>query len=151
MSDDRLKPTLKDVLKDKAFKGATVNLGELRRQDGLIAESLDKGQRNNLGVVQTFITAVDDDNYRQILKLARWRSPRHTELYVKAINICRVTGAPNALRTILDMITAQSAGENAALMHEAAEALTHTTVTSREEIERKKRNDQRAKSNSPLG
>jgi len=145
-----LKPTLTEALRDAARTGAVVKLSELRRQDGLIARSLDNARAQNLGVVQTLITAIDDpSHYRQILKLGRWRNQKHIEVYVKALNVCRITGARNAECTLLDMITAQSAGENAALMHEAVEALTHTTFTTREDIERKKRND-RPKSTSPL-
>jgi len=139
-------------VKKSAFKGATIKLSEMMRQDGLIAEALDKQNRHNLGVVQTFITAIDDDkNYRQILKLARWRNARHREIYVKALNACRITGAWNAWRTLLDMITAEAAGEDGALMHEAAAALTHTSITTREEIERKQKYERgRGKSNNNI-
>lgn len=145
-------PTLAGEVKKAAFKGATIKLSEMMRQDGLIAEALDKQNTRNIGVVQTFITAIDDDkNYRQILKLARWRNARHREIYVKALNACRITGAWNAWRTLLDMITAESAGEDGALMHEAAAALTHTSITTKEEIERKQKYERgRNKSNSIL-
>lgn len=144
--------TLAGEVKKSVFKGATITMGEMMRQDGIIAEAIDKQNTRSLGVVQTFITAIDDDkHYRQILKLARWRNARHREIYVKALNACRITGAWNAWRTLLDMITAEAAGEDGALMHEAAEALTHTSITTREEIERKKKFERtRDKSTSPL-
>ena len=151
---DTTEPTLGGAVKKAAFQGATIKLSEMMRQDGLIAEALDKQNKHNLGVVQTFITAIDDDkSYRQILKLARWRNARHREIYVKALNACRITGAWNAWKTLLDMITAEAAGEDGALMHEAASALTHTSITTREEIERKQKYDRgRSKSsNSILG
>jgi len=149
-NDERAKKTLPETLA-KSRPGATIELSTLRRQDGMIARFLDSTRTQNQGVVQTLITAIDDDNhYRQILKLARWKNPKQIDLFVKALNVCRITGARNALRHLLDTITAQSAGENAALMHEAVEAITHTTWTTREEVDKRKRNEQRNKTNSPL-
>lgn len=146
------KKTVEQMAQEKAFKGVTVRLGEMQRQDGIIAEAMDKSfATQGLGVIQTIITAeLDDKNYRQILKRARWKNQEQRDKYVKALAVCRMTGAINAAQTLLDMITADTAGDGGALLHEAIEGLTHTTLTTKEEIEKKKRHDNKSKSNSPI-
>lgn len=145
------KKTIEQMAKEKAFKGLIVRIGELQRQDGIIAEAIDKSNSRNLGVIQTMITAeTDDSNYRQILKRARWHNQEHRDKFVKAIAVCRITGAIKALQTLLDMITADSAGDNAIWSKEAIEGLTHTTLTTHENIDRKKKYDN-SKQGSPIG
>lgn len=144
--------TIDEAVEEKVFEGVTINIGELQRQDGQIAEAIDKASAHNLGVIQTVIHAVNnDDDYRQILKLAIWKNTEEQDKAVNALSICRLTGAKKAMRTILDRITARSAGINGALIHEAFEALTHTTFTQQTLGGSKKRwHDDREKSNSPL-
>lgn len=144
--------TIEQLAKEKAFEGKIIHIGELQRQDGILAESVDKMAAKGLGVIQTLITAKDDDvDYRQILKLARWKDEIQRDRYVKALAVCRMTGAKMAAKTLLDKITADSAGDNGAIMREAIEGITHTTLTTREELSRKfKNNDNRYKSNSPI-
>jgi hypothetical protein len=122
--------TREEQAKEIAFEGATVSLESLIRRDGMIAESLDKGQAQRLGVIQRSITAVNsDDEYRQILKLGRWRSQEHLDKTLNAIAACRTCGAKKALKFILDKITAESAGLNGEALREAFDALTHTSTT----------------------
>ena len=136
----------------EAFKGTIVKLSELQRQDGLIAESIDKSTRHNQSVIMTTITAVSDDkDYRQILKRARWKSTEEMDLYVHALAVCDFTGAVMAKKHLLDRITAHSAGVDAQELHEALEALTHTTFTTQSELNKKYRgNGDGYKSNSPI-
>lgn len=141
---------MEQVAREKVFEGATVDIRTLMRQDGLIAESLDKGQQQRLGVIQRAITAVTDDkDYRQILKLARWRGQEHIDRTLNAIASCRTCGATKAMQFILDKITAESAGINAEGLREAFEALTHTSTTYDWRNNGNKKNDHR-NSNSPI-
>ena len=89
------------------------------------------------------INAVNDDkDYRQILKLGLWKNTEEQDKAVNAIAVCRLTGAKKALQTVLDRITARSAGINGALIHEAFEALTHTSYTTNTMLEKKKKYDE---------
>ena len=134
------KKTIEEIAKEKTFKGATIRLEELQRQDGLIAESIDKAAIHSLGVIQTVITATPDDkDYRQILKRAVWKDREEMDKAVNALAVCDITGAVNAKRIILDRITAHSAGIDGYILHQALEALTHTTFTSHEYLDKKKK------------
>lgn len=140
-----------DKALDKVFKGATVSLGELIRQDGIITEGIDKMRSHGLGVTQTLITAEsDDENYRQILIRARWKNQEHRNKFIRALAVCRVTGARMAAKTLLDQITADSAGDDGAIRQEAKEMLTHTTWTTHEQMDRKKKYDNSRHSSSPI-
>jgi len=122
--------SIEQMAKEKVFKGATINLSDLKRQDGLLAEAIDKAAGHKDGVIQTFIHAeAEDKDYRQILKHALWKSREEMDKAVNALAVCRMTGAVRATQVLLDRITAHSAGENGQLMHESYEALTHTTFT----------------------
>jgi hypothetical protein len=144
--------TIEQMAERKAagFAGATVQLSTLQMRDGQIAEQIDKANAQHLGVIQGFVNAVmDDKNYRQILKNAIWKNEHEARLAVRAISQCLYTGATQTLRTILDVITAKSSGVNGFLMHEAFEALTHTTFTSNHTDYSKRKNGNN--SNSPIG
>lgn len=142
MTNGNGKKTIEEMAEEEVFKGVTLNIGEFQRQDGIIAESIDKSRGRNLGVIQTVINAVEDDkSYRQILKLALWKNTEEQDKAVNALSVCRLTGAKNAMRTVLDRITARSAGINGALIHEAFEALTHTTFTTTSMLEKRKKYD----------
>ena len=124
---------------EKAFKGGIIDLHELQRRDGLIVEGIDKAGNHNIGVIQTFVHAeADDKDYRQILKHALWKSREEMDKAVNALAVCRITGATNAMKVLLDRITAHSAGIDGQLMHESYEALTHTTFTTNYSKDKKK-------------
>ncbi len=144
--------TPKEKAKKEAFKGALVKLSELQRQDGLIARSIDESARHNAGVIMTTITAIPDDkDYRQILKRARWTSAEEMDLYVHALAVCDYTGAVQAKKHLLDRITAHSAGIDGKGEHDALEAITHTTLTTREELDKKYHGSKDGnKSSSPI-
>ena len=144
--------TIEQMAKEKAFGGLVLRIGELQRQDGIITEAMDKSISHNLGVIQTLITAeLDDKNYRQILLRARWKNQEQRDKYVKALAVCRMTGASRAEHTLLDLITADTAGDEGIARREAGDWLTHTTLITRAEIEkRKKQHDDRNKSTSPI-
>jgi len=130
MPSDNGGKTPEEMALERAFKGGVVNLSEFHRQDGLLAESIDKAGRHGEGVIQTFIHAqTEDKNYRQILKHALWKSREEMDKAAIALAVCKITGAKNAAEFILDRITAHSAGIDFQLMHESYEALTHTTFT----------------------
>jgi len=147
------KKTIEQMAQEKAYGGLVVRIGELQRQDGIITEAMDKRLGQGLGVIQTIITAEPDDkNYRQIFKRARWKNQEQRDKYVKAYAACRITGAVKGAQTLLDLITADSAGDDGVWIREAIEGLTHTTLTTHEEISKKKKyNDNRNKINSPIG
>ena len=136
------KKTIEQIAQERAYNGLIVRIGELQRQDGIIAEAMDKSTKQGLGVIQTLITAEDDDkNYRQIFKRARWKNQEQRDKYVKAYAMCRIVGAHKAGKVILDLVTADSAGDNGEIMKEAIDGITHTTLTTREELTRKKKHD----------
>jgi len=153
MSDGNGKKTIEEMAREKAYNGLIVRIGELQRQDGIITESIEKSIGRGQGVIQTMITAEEDDkNYRQILKRARWKNQEQRDKFVKAYAVCRITGADKAAKTLLDLITADSAGDNGIWIQETIEGLTHTTLTTHEELSRKKKHDDnRSKSTSPIG
>ena len=142
MDKDNGKKTIEDLALEKRFEGLILNMGDMVRQDGIIAEAVDKSKAQSLGVIQTMITAeTDDANYRQMLKRARWKNQEHRDKFVKAIAVCRMTGAVKAAKTLFDLITADSAGDDGAWIQETIEGLTHTSLTTKSEIEKKKRQD----------
>lgn len=146
--------TVMDIAKKKAFEGAFVKLEDLQKQDGMIADALAGLSNQTMGVIQTLITAIspkdDDIEYRQILLRARWKDEEQRQRYVKALAVCRMVGAKKAAQTLLDLITAQSAGDGAELRHDAIEGITHTTFTTREEYAKRKKYEGSNKSNSPI-
>jgi hypothetical protein len=123
------------------FPGVTLNLRDLQRQDGLIAESIDKSQSHNAGVIPTFINANNDKDYRQILQHAYWRNFEEADKATLALATCDMTGAKKAAHYILDRITSHQGGEKGYLMGKAFEALTHTTFTSNSIDDRKKKQE----------
>jgi len=145
--------TVEEMARREAFKGTVVKLSELQRQDGLIAESIDKSIQHNQSIIMTTITAVSDDkDYRQILKQANWRSTEEMDLYCHALAVCDFTGAVMARKHLLDRITAHSAGEGRQAIRDGLEALTHTTFTTQHDMEKKNKwgNNDRNKSSSPI-
>lgn len=150
-TDGNGKKTIEQMAQEKAFTGLVVRMGEMQRQDGIIAEAMDKSINKSLGVIQTLITAEENDaNYRQILIRARWKNQEQRDKFVKAIAVCRMVGATQAAKTLLDLITADSAGDNGAIRSEAIEGITHTTLTTREELKKKKDDYNRSRSTSPI-
>lgn len=134
-----------------AFPGATIPLENWIKRDGQIAEAIDKANAQHTGVIQSFINAINDDkNYRQILKSTLWKSTEEQDKAVLALACCEMTGANHARKMILDRLTARSSGINGFLMHEALEALTHTTFTSQHYDFTKRKNGKRDNSSSPI-
>lgn len=151
--DNGNKKTIEQMAQERAYDGLIVHIGELQRQDGIITESIDKSIGRSLGVIQSIITAESDDkNYRQILRRARWKNQEQRDKYVKALSMCRIVGAVKGAKTLLDLVTADQAGDNGIWIHETGEMLTHTTLTTREEIDKKKKRfyEDRSKSTSPI-
>lgn len=110
------------------FPGARVTLGQLEREDGIIAQAAENMNRNATGVLQRAMSAVEnDEHYRQLLRLAYWDNPQQYVRTCAAIAECRLIGDDEGIRMIIDVITAQSAGLKGGLLHDIFEALTHTT------------------------
>ena len=120
--------TLEEIASLKTIDNNVIRLGQLARQDGLIAESIDKSAKQGQGVIQSVLSANDDEEERQILKHALWKSQEQRNLYVIALSHLRLTGATNARQTLLDLITANSAGDNGWLITESYHALNHTSI-----------------------
>ena len=137
--------------KDKAFEGLKIHIGELQRRDGEITEAVRQSLRTQgQGVIQTLITAETDENYRQIILRARWENKKQRRLFMKAIGICARANAKWGLRLLLDVVTADTAGDNGIARREAGEWLTHQSIAFREDIERKKKREHKSASNSPI-
>lgn len=142
--------TIDEMAKEK-FLGATIDLSELKRQDGLLAEAIDKSYSQRLGVIQQTITAIHEDKlYRQIILNARWKSPEEQDKCINALAYCEITGAVQAKRIILDRLTARASGIKGENLHEALEALTHTTFTTRQMTDQWRKHDGDRKSSSPI-
>lgn len=137
------------AVKENLIPGTKVNIKDLMRQDGLIAEALDKQNKHSQGVIQSTLISYSDADYRQILRMARWRSHEECDKAVKAIQACRATGAVKALKTILDLITGHTAGVEWQSVHDGYDALTHTTYTWQNKYLNKGKND-RDNSRSPI-
>jgi hypothetical protein len=136
-----------------AFKGARIGVGDLEREDGIIAEAASKIGKSNMGVLLRAMSAFDNDkDYRQILKSGNYATREKAREAVKGMDECRLVGYEEGITAILDDITAQSAGENAALLHAVFETLTHTTFTSNSNAPRKwwQKNDNGNQGASPL-
>jgi len=121
-----------------AFKGATIKLEDLEREDGILAQAASHIGKSNMGVLIKALTAIETDKeYRQILKFGNYKTREKARQAVKAIDECRRFGNEDGIRSILDDITAQSAGENMALLNAVFETLTHTTFTTNNTANRK--------------
>lgn len=138
---------------EESFKGSRLPIGEIERQDGLIADAASKLGKANIGVLLRAMSAFDSDkDYRQILKMGNWRTREKARQAVKAIDECRLIGYEDGIKAILDDITAQSGGENMALLFKVFETLTHTTFTTNSTANRKwwqGKNDNRSQSPIP--
>lgn len=142
--------TIEEAAEQKVFEGVTVTLGELQRQDGIIAEAIDKQAHRQLGVIQSVISAVEDDkHYRLILKYVPWKNDEQRRKAVLALQQCERTGAVQTKKAILDDLTAMCGGLDGWLLNWTKDALTHTTFTSNKKMEKKRERDGN-KSNSPL-
>lgn len=133
-----------------------IRLGQLTRQDGLIAEAIDKSAKQGLGVIQSVLTANDDEEERQILKHALWKDQEQRVKYVRALSDCRLTRAVNGRQTILDLISANSAGDNGWLILQSYHALNHTSYTLNDANQNRRRffggkSDNSPTNNGPLG
>ena len=129
--------------------GPTIPLEELDRPDGIISTISINGQRNQSGVLQGLIHAIENEkDYRQELKTANFSSPKKALQAVKAIHSLKACGVPTD--EIVDAIIALKAGVNMAFVHEILQALTHTTFTTNYQQTKGKKKDNDYQSNSPL-
>jgi hypothetical protein len=137
----------------EVFKGARIKIGDLEREDGIIAEAASKIGRSNMGVLLRAMSAIPSDKeYRQILKAGNYQTREKAREAVKAMAENRFCGYEEGVTAILDDITAQSAGENQSLIFKVFETLTHTTFTSNSSAPRKwwGKNDTGKSNASPL-
>jgi hypothetical protein len=147
---DDLNETLTAEAEQNAVKGARMTLIDIEREDAVLADVANKIGKSNLGVLLRAMTAFESDKeYRQILKTGNYRTREKARQAVKAIDECRRFGNLEGIKSILDDITAQSAGENMELLKSVFETLTHTTFTTNSTASRKAWQNDNAKS-SPL-
>jgi len=106
------------------IKGPTIDVNELKREDGLLTRSSPQYQ----SLLHRVITAErDNKNYRQELKTALFVSSDEADEAVSALDECFALGMDPT--PIIDQIIARSAGKNHDLLYEALRTLTHTTFT----------------------
>jgi len=109
----------------EAFKGAVLNLDELKREDGILTIPQLGGQG---GVLHRAMTAVNKDTeYRQELKTAFFLSTNEADLVVAAINEAKRYGC--SLTPIVDWLVARSSGVHGGRLKAIFETLSHTTFT----------------------
>jgi hypothetical protein len=138
---------------DEAIReGAVLPLELLEREDGILARAASSASRNNSGVINKLLTAVEaSKDYRQELKTGNYSSPRKALEAADAIREAIILGDTEGLEQIIDEIIALKAGANSALVHEALEALTHTSFTTNYAGNNGQRNQQNnGKKNSPI-
>lgn len=115
---------------EKIREGATIPLDMLRREDGIISLAASSANRNASGVLQKLITTIDKpEDFWQVIKTGNWTSPNRHMIAVDAIMECIELGDDIGLRWVVGTIIAGQAGVNSALVHEALQALTHTSFT----------------------
>jgi hypothetical protein len=128
---------------ENAFKGARVNLSELKRGDGILTVA----SSNYQSLLHRVISAIGkNEDYRNELKVALWSNSDEADDAVAAINECNELGMDPT--PIIDQIIARSSGKNHELLSRALEALTHTTFTTNYQNQNRRRNN--ANKTSPL-
>jgi len=109
---------------EQAFKGAILNVNELKREDGILTRT----SPNYQSLLHRVISAVSNNkDYRNELKTALWASSDEADMAVAAIWECDELGMDPT--PIIDQIIARSAGRNHELLYEALRTLTHSTFT----------------------
>ena len=130
-----------------AFKGAVIDVNELKREDGIMTRAAPQTQ----SLLHRVITAEkDNSSYRQELKTALFASSDEADEAVSALNECFVLSMDPT--PIIDQIIARSAGKNHELLYEALHTLTHTSFTTNYQNQKGKNNSGYPRqSNSPIG
>jgi hypothetical protein len=136
------------------FKGARIKLGELERQDGLLSEEASKSNKTGSGVLLRTMTAYPSDkDYRQILKSGNYPTREKAREAVKAIDECRLVGYTEGIKSILDDVTAQAAGDNYLMLRMVLDAIQRTTFQTNSTASRKNwwgKNDTGKSNTNPL-
>ncbi len=109
---------------EEAFKGAHLNLNELKREDGLLT----RGGPNYQSLLHRAISAIQkNEEYRQELKTALFANSDEADNAVSALEECFELGLDAT--PIIDQIIARSAGKNHEMLFKALDTLTHSTFT----------------------
>lgn len=135
-----------DEVVGEAFKGAILNVKDMKREDGIFTRGLSTAQS---GVLQRSMTAIDKDtDYRQELKTAILQSTDESDKVAAAINEAERYGC--SLKPIVDWLIARSAGVNGGRLKAIFETISHTTFTTNYQGKTKKRwwSDDKSRSNS---
>lgn len=108
---------------EEAFKGAYLNVKDMKREDGIISTAA--LSRTQQGVLQRAMTAEKKDvDYRQELKTAFFLSTDEADTWVGALNECDRYGCSRKLN--LDWLIARNAGVQGGRFKAILEAITHT-------------------------
>ncbi len=136
-----------DAAVEEVFKGAVLRLEDLKREDGIITKGLTNAQQ---GILNRLLTAINkDDDYRQELKTAFFRTPEESDLAIEAINERLMCGV--SIQPLVDKVIARSAGVNASRFRALLDAYSHATITTnREKPEDKKHWYNNDKSKTPF-
>ncbi len=105
-------------------EGATIDLGNLKREDGFLTQQNSQTQ----SLLHRILTPpASNKDYRQELKMALFQSTDEADLAVSALDECFTLGMDPT--PIIDQIIARSAGVNRDLAMSIMNTLTHTTFT----------------------
>lgn len=114
-----------DEAEREVFKGALLNVKDMKREDGILTHGLSGAQQ---GVLQRAMTAEKkDEDYRQELKTAFFLSIDESDRVVAAINESDRYGCSR--KPIVDWLIARSAGLNGGRLKAIFETISHTTFT----------------------
>lgn len=117
--------SVEDMAVEEVFKGAHLNVKDLKRPDGILTHGLSNAQT---GVLQRAMTAERKDaDYRQELKTAFFLSTEESDKVVAAINEADRYGC--SLKPIVDWLIARSAGVHGGRLRAIFETISHTTFT----------------------
>ncbi len=134
----------------EAFKGAILNVKDMKREDGILTRGLSSAQQ---GVLQRAMSAEKkDEDYRQELKTAFFLSTEEADNWVKALNECDRYGCSRKLN--IDWLVARNAGIQGGRFKAILEAITHTYIQSNVTGQKKNKwwsNDKQESKNSSLG
>ena len=109
----------------EAFKGAVMNVADMKKSDGIFTRGLSNAQQ---GVLQRSMSAISKDtDYRQELKTAFFLSAAEADKFVASINEAERYGC--SLKMNIDWLIARSAGVNGGRLRAIFETISHTTLT----------------------
>ena len=134
---------IKEIVKNK---GATINVDDISRPDGILTQTPVGGQG---GVLHRLLTAiVEDKEYRQELKTAFFLSTQEADKVVAAINERKRYGC--SLTPIIDWLLARSAGVHGSRVKDILQALSSTTFNTNYSGGSNKNKNDKSRTNSPL-